>query len=59
MQDFQKYIYLDNAATTFPKAPGVKEAVNVFLENLGQAQVEAGIHYLLNQEGFFFKHARL
>ncbi|WDL74634.1 aminotransferase class V-fold PLP-dependent enzyme [Helicobacter winghamensis] len=42
MQDFQKYIYLDNAATTFPKAPGVKEAVNVFLENLGASPGRSG-----------------
>lgn len=28
-------IYLDNAATSFPKAPGVKEAVCAFMENIG------------------------
>lgn len=50
MQDFQKYIYLDNAATTFPKAPGVKEAINVFLETLGASPGRSG-HALSIQSG--------
>ncbi|CAM2948984.1 aminotransferase class V-fold PLP-dependent enzyme [Helicobacter burdigaliensis] len=34
MED-KRLIYLDNAATSFPKAPGVKEAISNFLENIG------------------------
>lgn len=29
------HIYLDNAATTFPKAPGVADKMKAYLENLG------------------------
>lgn len=36
------FIYLDNAATTFPKAPGVKEAVSGFLENIGASAGRSG-----------------
>lgn len=31
----KRLVYLDNAATSFPKAPGVKEAMSDFLENIG------------------------
>ncbi|MBX7491371.1 aminotransferase class V-fold PLP-dependent enzyme [Helicobacter turcicus] len=58
-QDFQKYIYLDNAATTFPKAPGVKEAVNVFLKNIGAIPGRSG-HALSIQSGrILFQTRRL
>ncbi len=33
--DTSKILYLDNAATSFPKAPGVKEAVCAFMKNVG------------------------
>ncbi|WP_297810805.1 aminotransferase class V-fold PLP-dependent enzyme [uncultured Helicobacter sp.] len=45
-----KYIYLDNAATTFPKAPGVKEAINGFLENIGASAGRSG-HSLSIESG--------
>ena len=35
LQRRQRVIYLDNAATSFPKAPGVAQAVYDFLENVG------------------------
>ncbi|TLD84237.1 aminotransferase class V-fold PLP-dependent enzyme, partial [Helicobacter sp. MIT 05-5294] len=44
------YIYLDNAATTFPKAPGVKEAVIEFLENIGASAGRSG-HSLSIESG--------
>ncbi len=28
-------IYMDNAATTFPKAPGVGEAIKSYVEEIG------------------------
>jgi len=31
----KKFIYLDNAATSFPKPPQVTESVTHFLENIG------------------------
>lgn len=31
----KKLIYLDNAATSFPKVPGVREAVSDFMDNIG------------------------
>lgn len=45
-----KIIYLDNAATTFPKAPGVKEAVSEFLENIGASAGRSG-HSLSIESG--------
>lgn len=44
------FIYLDNAATTFPKAPGVKEAVSGFLENIGASAGRSG-HSLSIESG--------
>ena len=35
--ELPKFIYLDNAATSFPKAPGVKEAVCEFMEGIGSS----------------------
>ena len=35
MKETKKIIYFDNAATSFPKAPGVPEAVADFLRNVG------------------------
>ena len=35
MKETDKIIYFDNAATSFPKAPGVPEAVADFLRNIG------------------------
>lgn len=43
-------IYLDNAATTFPKAPGVKEAVIDFLDNIGASSGRSG-HSLSIESG--------
>lgn len=50
MQNISKPIYLDNAATTFPKAPGVKEAVSEFLENIGASAGRSG-HSLSIESG--------
>lgn len=41
-------IYLDNAATSFPKAPGVVEAVAHYLEHIG-ASAGRGAHRLARQ----------
>lgn len=49
-QNLKNYIYLDNAATTFPKAPGVKEAVSEFLENIGASAGRSG-HSLSIESG--------
>lgn len=46
----KKYIYLDNAATTFPKAPGVKESVIEFLDNIGASAGRSG-HSLSIESG--------
>jgi cysteine desulfurase/selenocysteine lyase len=35
MKEADKIVYFDNAATSFPKAPGVPEAVADFLRNIG------------------------
>ena len=50
MQNISKPIYRDNAATTFPKAPGVKEAVSEFLENIGASAGRSG-HSLSIESG--------
>jgi cysteine desulfurase family protein len=42
-----KRIYLDNAATSYPKAPGVGEAVKHFIDNVGVNVNRSGYH------GFF------
>ena len=47
-------IYLDNAATAYPKAPGVGEAMKLYIENVGVSvnrsvygpAVEAGMQVL-------------
>lgn len=36
-------VYLDNAATTFPKAPGVGEAMKDYIENIGTS-VKRGVY---------------
>ncbi|RMF74141.1 MAG: aminotransferase class V-fold PLP-dependent enzyme, partial [Planctomycetota bacterium] len=42
--------YLDNAATSFPKAPGVVEAVNTFLTNVGVSAGRSGFREALAAE---------
>ncbi len=36
-------VYLDNAATTFPKAPGVGEAMKAYIENVGTS-IKRGVY---------------
>ncbi len=54
----QDKIYLDNAATTFPKAPGVKEAMCEFLENIGASAGRSG-HSSSIQSGRILFESRL
>lgn len=56
--DFNQYIYLDNAATTFPKAPGVKEAVCAFMDNVGANPGRSG-HSLSIQSGRILYESRV
>ncbi len=49
-QNLKKHIYLDNATTSFPKAPGVKESVVKFLENIGASAGRSG-HSLSIESG--------
>lgn len=39
-----KRLYLDNAATSFPKAPGVREAMGAFLDELGASPGRGAYH---------------
>ncbi|WP_394953960.1 aminotransferase class V-fold PLP-dependent enzyme [uncultured Helicobacter sp.] len=50
-------IYLDNAATSFPKAPGVKEAVCAFMEGVG-ASPGRSAHALSIESGRILYQAR-
>lgn len=50
-------IYLDNAATSFPKAPGVKEAVCAFMESVG-ASPGRSAHALSVESGRILYQAR-
>ena len=50
-------IYLDNAATSFPKAPGVKEAVCAFMESVG-ASPGRSAHALSIESGRILYQAR-
>lgn len=50
-------IYLDNAATSFPKAPGVKEAVCAFMESVG-ASPGRSAHTLSIESGRILYQAR-
>lgn len=50
-------IYLDNAATSFPKAPGVKEAVCAFMDGVG-ASPGRSAHTLSIESGRILYQAR-
>ena len=38
-----KYVYLDNAATSYPKAPGVAQSMSHYILNVG-ANVNRGVY---------------
>lgn len=53
----QGIIYMDNAATSFPKAPGVVEAVAYYLEHIG-ASAGRGAHRLAREAEFLLWDTR-
>ncbi len=53
----KKYIYLDNAATSFPKPPQVTEAMVHFMNEVGANPGRAG-HPLSVEAGGIVRHAR-
>ena len=55
--ELPKFIYLDNAATSFPKAPGVKEAVCEFMEGIGSSPGRSA-HALSIESGRILYHTR-
>ena len=55
--ELPKFIYLDNAATSFPKAPGVKEAVCEFMEGIGSSPGRSA-HTLSIESGRILYHTR-
>lgn len=48
-------LYLDNAATSFPKAPGVSEAVAHFLTHIGASAGRAGHHLALEADAILWE----
>ena len=48
-----KKIYLDNAATSFPKAPGVGDAVKYFIDQIGDNMNRSGYDSLTSDEMVF------
>lgn len=55
--ELPKFIYLDNAATSFPKAPGVKEAVCEFMGGIGSSPGRSA-HTLSIESGRILYHTR-
>jgi hypothetical protein len=51
-------IYLDNAATSWPKPSEVKEAMVKFMEELEPIQVDPDISYRSKPPGFYTRQER-
>ena len=48
-----RYVYMDNGATSFPKAPGVAESMSDYILNVGTTLIEELTVHLLKLKTYY------